>query len=362
MQNMIGTDFFIIGPQYPSFINTWNTVSSCGNSTSIPINPCGFARSGLSPNDFSILSYDAVYVAAKGFAKAVLLNSSFSALYSETDELLSALYTITHEGAGKNIVFNSLGETHSNYNLMTLREETFVPIGSWNGNISFNNGNLEIYEFLENLHPGTKPALLGIPDNIFDLNSIFVQLITIISLFGVSLVLSYFLYQRYRKRNSYFSDFIQESPLIFLKSIYHKVIIGIDNVKTDLITTPIDVPPLEITDSSSIIDFFPVHFHQDMISELKGRSVLVLIEIAYQYPSDTNPTNIANVLNISPTTLSGELKRLEKLDYIKTHVSRKVLSDSRYKNFVPTEKGIQFLQFLKIGIKIAINRLEDTKI
>jgi ABC-type branched-subunit amino acid transport system substrate-binding protein/DNA-binding HxlR family transcriptional regulator len=356
MQNVIGTDFFVIGP-----VNTWNTVTSCGNSTVDPINPCGFARSNLSPNDFSLLSYDAVYVAVKGFAKAVSVNPSFSALYSETDELLGALYTVTHEGAGKNIVFNELGETYSDYNIMTLREETFVPFGSWNGNISFNNGNSDINEFLGRIHPRTKPTLSGVNDNIFDLNNIFVQLITIISLFSVILVLSYFLYQRYRKKDVNFSDFIQESPITFLKSIYHKVIIGIDNVKTDLITTPVNITTLETTDSSSIIDFFPVHYHQDMISGLKGRSVLVLIEIAYQYPSDTNPTNIANALNISPTTLSGELKRLEKLDYIKTHVSRKVLSDSRYKNFVPTEKGIQFLQFLKIGIKIAINRMEDNQ-
>ncbi|MHA1990892.1 MAG: ABC transporter substrate-binding protein [Candidatus Hodarchaeales archaeon] len=361
MQNVVGTDFFIIGPQYPSFINTWNTVSSCGNTTAIPINPCGFARSGLSPNDFSLLSYDTVYVAAKGFAKSASLNPSFSALYSETDELLSALYTVTHEGAGKDVVFNSLGETHSNYNLMTLREETFVPFGSWNGNITFNTENTNVNEFLASIHPGTKPTLKGM-NNIFDLSNIIIQIITLVSLFGIVSVLSYFLYQRFSKRDTYFSDFIQESPLTFLKSIYHKLIIGIENVKTDLITTPIDFTSLETTDSSSIIDFFPVHFHQDMISGLKGRSVLVLIEIAYQYPSDTNPTNIANALNISPTTLSGELKRLEKLDYIKTHVSRKVLSDSRYKNFVPTEKGIQFLQFLKIGIKIAINRLEDTQI
>jgi parallel beta-helix repeat protein len=138
MQNMLGTTTIgITGPNYQTFIDTWNSVSTCSNSTGDSQIICGFARTGLAPNPYTPLAYDAVYVAAKGFADAIALNSSFSATPAEADQLLDVLYNVTHAGAGKYIEFNALGETHINWQYLTLNNTLFHSFGNWNGTATF---------------------------------------------------------------------------------------------------------------------------------------------------------------------------------------------------------------------------------
>jgi ABC-type branched-subunit amino acid transport system substrate-binding protein len=132
MQNMIGTTpASLTGPLFQDFLNTWNTVSICGNSTGNPQIPCGFSRTGQFPNSYAPFAYDAVYVAAKGFAETIAQNPAFSATPAEADELLDVLYNVTHEGAGSFIEFNSLGETSNKWAYLTLIGTNFQTIGNW---------------------------------------------------------------------------------------------------------------------------------------------------------------------------------------------------------------------------------------
>jgi ABC-type branched-subunit amino acid transport system substrate-binding protein len=144
MQNVLGVEYINkwIGPKYQSFLDTWNTVSTCSNSTGDSQITCGFSRTGSVPNSITPLAYDAVYVAAKGFAEALALNASFSATPSEADELLDVLYGVTHEGAGGTIEFNLLGEMNAIYDFVTLVNDIFHPIGKWNGSLSFTNDSV----------------------------------------------------------------------------------------------------------------------------------------------------------------------------------------------------------------------------
>ncbi|MHA2032820.1 MAG: right-handed parallel beta-helix repeat-containing protein, partial [Candidatus Kariarchaeaceae archaeon] len=145
MQNMLGTTpGSLNGPNYQTFIDTWNSVSTCSNSTGDSQITCGFARTGKIPNPYTLLAYDAVYVAAKGFAETIALNSSFSATPAEADQLLDALYNVTHEGAGKFVEFNAIGETHSSYQYLTLNNTLFNSFGSWNGTTSFSANSVTL--------------------------------------------------------------------------------------------------------------------------------------------------------------------------------------------------------------------------
>ncbi|MHA1947938.1 MAG: hypothetical protein ACW97W_17720, partial [Candidatus Hodarchaeales archaeon] len=81
-------------------------------------------------------------------------------------------------------------------------------------------------------------------------------------------------------------------------------------------------------------------------------------EIAYQNPSDTNPAKIAKSLNIPPSTLSKEIKKLKELDYLQTHISTQVVQDARYRNFQITSKGFHFLSLLNTALKVTLNRVK----
>ncbi|MHA2337177.1 MAG: ABC transporter substrate-binding protein, partial [Candidatus Hodarchaeales archaeon] len=142
MQNVLGMIPASNGPNYQLFLDTWNTVSTCSNSTGDSQITCGFARTGLAPNPYTPFAYDATYVAAKGFAETLTSNASFSATPAETDELLDALYGITHEGAGSSVKFNDLGEASANYDYVTLVNDTFDPIGKWDGKLVFTNDSV----------------------------------------------------------------------------------------------------------------------------------------------------------------------------------------------------------------------------
>jgi len=99
----------------------------------------------------------------------------------------------------------------------------------------------------------------------------------------------------------------------------------------------------------------------DLISGLRGRSVLTLIEIAYQAADVTNPSNLARILDIPLSSISDEIKKLIQLGYLEYHLSPKMLQDGRYRNYVITGKGVSFLRILKGALELTINRLKEKK-
>jgi DNA-binding MarR family transcriptional regulator len=104
---------------------------------------------------------------------------------------------------------------------------------------------------------------------------------------------------------------------------------------------------------------FPSNIRNDFISGLKGRMILTLIEIALQFPEETNHVSLCKSLCIPPSTLSNQIKKLIELDYLEASNAPRLLYDARYKNFRITLKGISFLQMLKEVLDSSIKRIEN---
>lgn len=84
--------------------------------------PANSQDTGTPFNSYAPFSYDAVYVAAKGLAAAAT---------TDGDDLLDALYDVTHEGATGNIKFNNLGEVIGRYDYVQLQDSTYKSFGEY---------------------------------------------------------------------------------------------------------------------------------------------------------------------------------------------------------------------------------------
>lgn len=94
------------------FDPTWAWLETPGNSQS----------TGTPFNSYAPFAYDAVYVAAKGLAAAET---------TDGDDLLTALYAVTHTGATGDIKFSNLGEVVGRYDYVQLKDATFVKFGEY---------------------------------------------------------------------------------------------------------------------------------------------------------------------------------------------------------------------------------------
>lgn len=114
---------------------------------------------------------------------------------------------------------------------------------------------------------------------------------------------------------------------------------------------------LKKTDSSSfsvISNLYSQQIREDMTSAIRGRTVLILTEIAFQKSENSYTTFLSKALNIPSQTVSFEVKRLSELEYIQEHRTINTLKDTRMKYFEPTQKGILFLHLLKETIAYSL--------
>ena len=109
------------------------------------------------------------------------------------------------------------------------------------------------------------------------------------------------------------------------------------------------------------VDLFPTDMRRDLSSELRGRSILILIEIAYQYPKHSYVGFISESLKLPQSTISYEIKKLIFLQYIQPVINLSTLQDSRFKYFSLTPKGITFLHLLKESISLGIVKLKNNE-
>lgn len=129
MQRTIGTTPApLTGAGYAAFNTTW--FSSAWNWLE---GPQVSQTSGTAFNSYAPLSYDAVYVAAKGLAAA---NTT------DGDPLLATLYNITHEGASGSIKFNDLGEVVGRYDYVQFVDQTFTTFGEWQDDPTYTAGTM----------------------------------------------------------------------------------------------------------------------------------------------------------------------------------------------------------------------------
>lgn len=167
-------------------------------------------------------------------------------------------------------------------------------------------------------------------------------------------------FRPYLFKQKTFLDVIQSEQLDWLKSLSHKVVIGLDNIKTGFVDEIKDLPELTPQSlSTTIVDIFPPSMKHDLLYHVKGRTVLTLIEIAFQNPADTAPSKISKSLNIPLSTLSKEIKKLVELSYVETSITNQMIQDARFKSFTITEKGYSFLINLDKALKIAIERVKN---
>ncbi len=79
-------------------------------------------KTGVMFNAYAPMSYDAVYVAAKGLAAANTVDG---------DALLAALYPLEHDGSSGYIRFNELGEVVGRYDFVQLVGTSYTSFGEW---------------------------------------------------------------------------------------------------------------------------------------------------------------------------------------------------------------------------------------
>lgn len=193
-------------------------------------------------------------------------------------------------------------------------------------------------------------------------NNLLIQIFTILAAGILISCLGYFWLRFRSEKPQSFYEFIQSSQLDFLKTIHKKVVTALDNIslaaiKTGVIPEAIDIPTIDVAEETTLIQYFPSDFRDDLKYEMKGRTVLTLIEIACQYPHETNPTKLSRILKIPPSTLSEDIKRLIKLQYIEHHVE--ISRDARYRVYSVTLKGYRFLYTMKSALEISIIRLKE---
>ena len=225
--------------------------------------------------------------------------------------------------------------------------------------ITITIGFLIIYFLIEPLTAPSKdgPTLKPLAEVI---NVIFILAIVSIIIVMNSYLLSRF--YRFKYFNGHTNEIFHSTEVDFLQSIKNKVVIGLDNIKADLSAEYSEKILPSITTSSTMLDFFPSSMRNEINAKIKGKAIFTLIEIAYQDPIETNPTNLSKSLNIPPSSLSREIKKLVSLNYLETHVSDMVLNDARFRNFKITPKGFYFLSQLNHALKMTIERLKTRDI
>ena len=97
--------------------------------------------------------------------------------------------------------------------------------------------------------------------------------------------------------------------------------------------------------------------HNELKSDLRGRSVLILVEMAFLNPQKSNASYLSDKLNIPLSTIIFEIKKLLKLEYIQLTISTETLLDNRVKYYSFTSKGIVFLKFLNETITRSVENL-----
>lgn len=192
-----------------------------------------------------------------------------------------------------------------------------------------------------------------------------ITVIFVLALLTVIITLNVFLisrFYRFKYFNNHSSEIFHSTEIDFLQTIRNKVVVGLDNIKDDLPASYPEKALPSVSTTSTMLDYFPSNMRNEINAKIKGKTIFTLIEIAYQDPTETNPSSISRSLNIPPSSISREIKRLVSLNYLETHVSDIVLHDGRFRNFKITPKGFYFLSQLNHALKMTINRLKSREI
>ena len=145
-----------------------------------------------------------------------------------------------------------------------------------------------------------------------------------------------------------------------LRTFFHKIIIGIENAKLFLIEkAPITEQLIDTNEYTALVNIFPDDIKNEMKSFIKGKTVLILTELAYQPLENSHSAFISEILSIPRQTVSDEIKRLTQQKYIQPAMNHKTLIDARFKYYTLTKKGILFLHLLKESIRVTLMQVHN---
>ncbi len=214
--------------------------------------------------------------------------------------------------------------------------------------------------FLQGLSSNIKPELpLTEQKGLLSFLITFLVILLIIITFTVIIARFY----RLKYKNLYYSNtntLFPSNEVEFRKVVRNKIVIGLENIQNTPILEFQDINLLTNPSTpKTMLDFFPLEIKQELQTKIRSNTIFTLIEIAYQDPTETNPTKLSKSLNVPPSTLSREIKKLISLNYLETCLSDVVMLDTRLKNFKITEKGFIFLMNLKNALNITIAHLKE---
>jgi hypothetical protein len=142
---------------------------------------------------------------------------------------------------------------------------------------------------------------------------------------SISLIASYYRSKYHINDNK---TIFQPNKLEFLQLVRNKVIIGLENISHDFFIETGELPQLEETKPTTMVEYLSPEFRWDLQTEIKGKTILTLIEIAYQDPSRATPIKLSKTLDIPRSTISREIKKLVSLSYLESHISDFALHDA----------------------------------
>ncbi len=214
--------------------------------------------------------------------------------------------------------------------------------------------------FFQGLTSNIKPELpLKEQKGLFSFLTTFLVILLFIITFTV-IIARYYRSKYKNQNNSNINTLFPSSEVEFLKIIRNKITIGLENIQNTTTLKFQDIHLLtNFSTPSTMLDFFPSEIKQELQTKIRNNTIFTLIEIAYQDPTETNPTKLSKSLNIPPSTLSRQIKKLVTLNYLETYLSDVVMLDTRLKNFKVTEKGFVFLMNLKNALNITIAHLKE---
>ena len=187
--------------------------------------------------------------------------------------------------------------------------------------------------------------------------NLFVNIILFLSLSFIAITGTAILFYSKSKtsNNQTFTEIVSLFSANNLRSFFNKIIVGIENAKLELIDeTRMGTEIAEINEYTALANIYPDNLKNDMKSFIKGKSVLILTEIAYQPLVNSHSAYISDILDIPRQTVSDEIKRLLQLQYLTPVVNQTTLLDARFKYYKLTTKGILLLHLLKESIRVTL--------
>ncbi|MHA2274849.1 MAG: hypothetical protein ACXAC2_03745, partial [Candidatus Kariarchaeaceae archaeon] len=275
----------------------------------------------------------------------------------------------SHDSLDHSVLYSAYVSTQNRDSWSLIASNITETIYEWNITSSDYNSNNCLIKIVASCCMLT---VEDISDKIFTINYLstnsdesIIRLLFVSSL-ALVLFLAIIVYNTRLRANKPFIEYFQSNQIEFLRAIYHKVVIGIENITTgvipELAPQPLIKPheridPLSQAKEFSLIPYFPVEI-QEILKSIKGKTALVLIEMAYQEVRETNPSKLSKNLNIPPATISNEIKILLELGFIESYIEPSHIEDARFRYHNITTKGFSFLYSLKGALEISIDRLK----